>query len=79
MLAFPVVCALTYVSANFWSVSRLHSALAFAANPRPARTIEQDMMATFTLLITISPPKQRLVPMPFRLGKVCQFLTNGAV
>jgi hypothetical protein len=55
MVAFPAVWAFTYVSASFWSVSRLHSALAFAAKAKPARTIEQDMMMTFTLLIDVSP------------------------
>jgi hypothetical protein len=53
----PAFCALTYVSANFWSISRVHSALAFDAVPpsldgaqavmaRPARAIEQNVMVT---------------------------------
>jgi hypothetical protein len=57
MPAFPAVCAFTYVSASFCSVSRLHCALAFAAKATPASTIEQDIMMTFILLIAVSPSK----------------------
>src|SRR5436190_199294 len=53
MVAFPDVCACTYVSASFWRVSRLHCALAFAAKATPAMTIEQNMVMTFTFSLFI--------------------------
>jgi hypothetical protein len=45
------------VSVSFWSILRLHSALASDAQAAPARTIEQNMMVTltFSLLICASP------------------------
>jgi hypothetical protein len=53
MVAFPAVMALTYVSASFWSVSRVHAALAFDAKAKPARAIKQNVMATLTLSLFI--------------------------
>jgi hypothetical protein len=53
MVAFPAVWAFTYVSASFWSVLRLHSALAFDAKATPARTIEQTMRVTLTFSLLI--------------------------
>src|SRR5688500_4317298 len=53
MLAFPAVWAFTYVSASFWSVLRLRSALAFDAKATPARTIEQTMRVTLTFSLLI--------------------------
>jgi hypothetical protein len=35
--------------------------------------IEQDLMVNCTFLIAISPPKQRLVPMPSWLGNIREF------
>src|SRR5262245_38844922 len=53
MVAFPAVWALIYVSASFWSVSRLHAAEAFVVNIAPAKTIEQNMMVTFIFSLFI--------------------------
>src|SRR5580698_4416237 len=56
MVAFPAVWASTYVSVSFWSIFRLHSALAFDAKAAPARTIEQNMMVTVTFSLLICAP-----------------------
>src|SRR5579871_2685263 len=50
---FPSVCALTYVSASFVSVSRVHAALALAAQARPAMVIEHNVMVNLDFSILI--------------------------
>src|SRR5262249_41171752 len=68
MVAFPAATALTYVSATFWSVSRVHCALAFDAKAKPARAIVQNVMATLTVSLFVYAS-----PIGFFAPMVCRF------